>query len=233
SGPVIAAGQSATSRLVEVISTDDESLRMPPEGDRLTEAQIAIIKKWIDSGLRENAGSSAAQRRTLGFKPMAIAASSAAVPVPNGLPPLSKPPVKRDYPIIALTASSRAPVVASSSYQAIDLIDPSSGRAFGSVLFDEGEPLVLKFSPSGRILMAGGGKPVQSGSVVLFDASTGKRLASVADESDAIMAADISPDERSIAIGCTSRLVKIYSTEDGRLLTTIDKHTAWITTVAY
>ncbi|MFN9626379.1 MAG: c-type cytochrome domain-containing protein, partial [Planctomycetota bacterium] len=46
SGPVIAAGQSATSRLVEVISTDDESLRMPPEGDRLTEAQIAIIKKW-------------------------------------------------------------------------------------------------------------------------------------------------------------------------------------------
>jgi len=113
------------------------------------------------------------------------------------------------------------------------LIDPSSGRAFGSVSFEEGEPLVLKFSQSGRILMAGGGKPVQSGSVVLFDASTGKRLASVADEPDAIMAADISPDERLIAIGCTSRLVKIYSTEDGRLLTTIDKHTDWVTTVAY
>ena len=233
SGPVIAAGQSAASRLVEVISTDDESQRMPPEGDRLTEAQIAIIKKWIDSGLRENAGSSAAQRRTLGFKPMAIAATTAAVPVPNDLPPLSKPPVKRAYPIIALANSSRAPVMASSSYQAIDLIDPSSGRTFGSVSFEEGEPLVLKFSQSGRILMAGGGKPVQSGSVVLFDASTGKRLASVADEPDAIMAADISPDERSIAIGCTSRLVKIYSTEDGRLLTTIDKHTDWITTVAY
>lgn len=233
SGPVIAAGQSAASRLVEVISTDDESQRMPPEGDRLTGAQIAIIKKWIDSGLRENAGSSAAQRRTLGFKPMAIAAATAAVPVPNDLPPLSKPPVKRAYPIIALANSSRAPVMASSGYQAIDLIDPSSGRAFGSVSFEEGEPLVLKFSQSGRILMAGGGKPVQSGSVVLFDASTGKRLASVADEPDAIMAADISPDERSIAIGCTSRLVKIYSTEDGRLLTTIDKHTDWITTVAY
>ena len=173
---MIAAGQSATSRLVEVISTDDESLRMPPEGDRLTEAQIAIIKKWIDSGIRENAGSSAAQRRTLGFKPMAIAATNAAVPVPNDLPPLSKPPVKRAYPIIALANSSRAPVMASSSYQAIDLIDPSSGRTFGSVSFEEGEPLVLKFSQSGRILMAGGGKPVQSGSVVLFDASTGKVL---------------------------------------------------------
>ncbi|MFM7926654.1 MAG: c-type cytochrome domain-containing protein, partial [Pirellula sp.] len=156
SGPVIAAGQSATSRLVEVISTDDESQRMPPEGDRLTEAQIAIIKKWIDSGLRENAGSSAAQRRTLGFKPMAIAASTAAVPLPNDLPPLSKPPFKRAYPIVALASSSRAPLVASSNYQAIDLLDPSSGRAFGSVLFDEGEPLVLKFSQSGRILLAGG-----------------------------------------------------------------------------
>jgi WD40 repeat protein len=233
SGPVIAAGQSATSRLVEVISTDDETQRMPPEGDRLTESQVAIIKKWIDTGLRENAGSSAAQRRTLGFKPMAIPASTAAGPVPEGLPTLTKPQVKRDYPIVALASSARALVVASSSYQSIDLIDPSNGRQFGSLAFDEGEPLVLKFSQSGRILLAGGGKPVQNGSVVLFDTATGKRLASVADEPDAIMAADISPDERLVAIGCTSRLVKIYSTEDGRLLTTIDKHTDWITTVAY
>ncbi|MFN5187819.1 MAG: c-type cytochrome domain-containing protein [Planctomycetota bacterium] len=52
SGPIVVAGQSSTSRLVEVVSTDDESQRMPPEGDRLNDAQIATIKKWIDTGLR-------------------------------------------------------------------------------------------------------------------------------------------------------------------------------------
>jgi len=233
SGPIVLAGQSTTSRLVEVITSEDESQRMPPEGDRLTEAQIVSIKKWIDSGLRENAGSSAAQRRTLGFKPMAMPASTLAGPVPKGLPELNRPQVKRAYPILGLATSLRAQVAAFSSYQSIELIDPSTGREFGRVPFPEGEPLVLKFSHSGRILLAGGGKPVQNGSVVLYDVSSGNRLASVADEPDAIMAADISPDETSVAIGCTSRLVKVYSTQDGRLMTSIDKHTDWITALAY
>lgn len=233
SGPIVVAGQSSASRLVEVVSTDDESQRMPPEGDRLNDAQIATIKKWIDTGLRENAGSSAAQLRTLGFKPMATDGSNAYGPVPSGLPTLIKPQLRRPFPIVSLAASSRAAVVASSNYQSIDLLDPSTGRELGAVPFPEGEPLVLKFSQGGRILLAGGGKPVQGGSVVLFDVATGKRLASVADEPDAIMAADISPDETTVVIGCTSRLVKIYSTQDGNLLTTIDKHTDWITAVSY
>jgi WD40 repeat protein len=74
---------------------------------------------------------------------------------------------------------------------------------------------------------------VQSGTVVLFDVATGKRLASVGDEPDAIIAADISPDEKLVAIGCTSRLVKLYSTEDGSLVATIEKHTDWVTAAAF
>jgi WD40 repeat protein len=83
------------------------------------------------------------------------------------------------------------------------------------------------------LLLVAGGKPVQSGVVVLFDVATGKRLATVGDEPDAIIAADISPDEKRVAIGCTSRLVKLYSTEDGSLQATINKHTDWVTAVAF
>jgi WD40 repeat protein len=36
-----------------------------------------------------------------------------------------------------------------------------------------------------------------------------------------------------VAIGCTSRLVKLYSTEDGSLKAKIEKHTDWVTAVAF
>ncbi|WP_235963692.1 DUF1553 domain-containing protein [Tautonia rosea] len=50
SGPAIEPGDSEFSPLVERILEHDDALRMPPEGEPLTEDQIAIIRSWIDSG---------------------------------------------------------------------------------------------------------------------------------------------------------------------------------------
>jgi len=232
-GEIVVAGRSGGSRLVEVITAPDDGDRMPPEGDRVPPEAVAMIQKWIDTGLRENAGSSAAAIRTLGFKAAAPTDDGTPGAVPANLASFTRAATQRAYPVLALAASPRAPVAAASGYAAIDLFDPATRSPLGAVEFPEGEPLVLAFSRSGRLLLAAGGKPVQSGAVVLFDVATGKRLASVGDEADAIIAADISPDERLVAIGCTSRKVKLHSTEDGSLKATIDKHTDWVTAVAF
>lgn len=50
SGTAIVAGQSGTSPLVERISSSDPAEMMPPAGERLTAAQVELIKKWIDQG---------------------------------------------------------------------------------------------------------------------------------------------------------------------------------------
>jgi mono/diheme cytochrome c family protein len=231
-GAIVVPGRSTASRLVEVITATDEGERMPPDGDRVPAEAVALIRKWIDTGLRENAGSSVAAMRTLGFKPAAPAADEAPGVVPGTLASIERPKTIRPYPLLALAASTRAPVVAVAGYGVIDLY-ASPDKLYGSLPFPEGEPLVLRFSRSGRVLLAAGGTPVQSGSAVLFDVETGKRLASVADEPDAIIAADISPDEKRVAVGCTSRLVKLYSTEDGSLVATIEKHTDWVTAAAF
>ncbi len=231
-GEIVIAGRSGGSRLIEVITAPDDGERMPPEGDRVPADQIAQIAKWIDTGLRENAGSSVAAMRTLGFKPAEPSTNDGPGAVPVKLASIERPQTVRPFPVLALAASPRAPVAAVASYGAIDLYG-SLNEQYGALPFPEGEPLVLTFSRSGRLLLAAGGKPVQSGAVVLFDVATGKRLASVGDEPDAIIAADISPDEKLVAIGCTSRKVKLYSTEDGSLKATIDKHTDWVTAVAF
>lgn len=232
-GKVVVAGRSSGSRLIEVIMSTEDGEQMPPDGERLSEEAVALIRKWIDTGLRENAGSSAAEMRTLGFQPTAPTDDASPGAIPADLPNVSRPDTLRPLPVLAVATSPRAPVAASSAYGAIKLFDPTTGSPYGTIPFPEGEPHVLTFSRSGRLLLAAGGKPVQNGTVTLYDVATGKRLASVADEPDAIIAADISPDEKLVAIGCTSRLVKLYSTEDGSLQASIEKHTDWVTAVAF
>ena len=46
----IVPGKSAESELIKRITSDDESVRMPPEGKPLTAKEIEAITKWIDQG---------------------------------------------------------------------------------------------------------------------------------------------------------------------------------------
>lgn len=49
-GPVVVAGDAAGSRLIEVVTSDDPDASMPPKGERLTEAEVAVLRRWIDEG---------------------------------------------------------------------------------------------------------------------------------------------------------------------------------------
>lgn len=51
SGPVVVAGKANESLLMEVITTSDEDLLMPPKGRRLNEAEVATLRAWIDAGM--------------------------------------------------------------------------------------------------------------------------------------------------------------------------------------
>ena len=233
-GPVVVAGRSSASRLIQAITAEDPAERMPPENDPLPRDQVATIKAWIDGGLRQNAGSAATSAPTgIGFRPTALTSRDGPRPVPDRLPTFDRPRTIRPFPILALAASPRAPVAAVAAFECIDLIDPATRAVLGSLPFPQGEPQVLRFSRSGSVLLAAGGRPVQNGSAVLYDVPTGKRLAEFGDETDAVLAADIASDERRVAIAGSGRVVKIYSTETGKLEHTLVKHTDWITAIAF
>src|SRR6476646_3941551 len=50
--PTIVAGAPERSHLFELITTKDEDDRMPQKSDRLSEAQIALIRQWITEGAK-------------------------------------------------------------------------------------------------------------------------------------------------------------------------------------
>jgi len=48
--PLVVAGKSSDSILVQRVTTQDEDEVMPPKGERLTAEQIALLRAWIDGG---------------------------------------------------------------------------------------------------------------------------------------------------------------------------------------
>lgn len=49
-GPAIVGGKSSESPLLRFVADPDAELRMPPEGDPLTAAEIKLLTDWIDAG---------------------------------------------------------------------------------------------------------------------------------------------------------------------------------------
>ncbi len=49
-GLVLKSGQSDVSRLIHLVAGINEDSVMPPEGDRLTDEQVGILRAWIDQG---------------------------------------------------------------------------------------------------------------------------------------------------------------------------------------
>jgi hypothetical protein len=52
SGPGVIPGKSRASKLYQAVTGLDDTKRMPPKEPRLTEAQVALLKSWIDQGAK-------------------------------------------------------------------------------------------------------------------------------------------------------------------------------------
>jgi hypothetical protein len=237
SGVAVKPGDPDNSLLYKVMAHTGEPF-MPPSAPQLPKDKIDIISRWIAGGAPENAGSKVVV--TAGPK-VDFALPSSAKGKPAGPPPM--PPVSlrlepvvraaRDTAVTVLASSPWAPLVAVGGQKQVLLYHSDTLDLLGVLPFPEGTPNVLKFSPNGSLLLVGGGQAGKSGRVVVWSVTKGERLLAVGEESDSVLAADISPDQTRIALGGPGKMVRIYSTKDGTLQQEIRKHTDWVTSLEY
>jgi len=236
SGVLFVSGNPDSSKLIKVLSHAEEP-NMPPNKPPLPEKELAMFKKWIAGGLLETSGSKA------------IAASRPSVDLtlkvtstgkPDGPPPmpreLSVEPVlhtTRGYAINGLAASPWAPLLAVAGQKQVLLYNTTNLDLIGILPFTDGQPSEVRFSRSGKLLLAAGGHGAKSGKVILWNVESGERITIIGGEYDTVLTTDISPDQSRVAIGGTDRLVKIYSTKTGELEHKIKKHTDWVTALAF
>jgi len=234
-GKVVEAGDPDKSLLIKVLTHDSEPY-MPKGGDKLPDAQIDLIRQWIASNAPEKAGGAVAKSANAG-------PAIAVVPVeekPQGPPAMPQNGLLEPYihtvrpgAVPSIAGSPWAPLVALAGQKQVLLYNTDSLQLVGVLPFPEGFPAIVRFSHNGSLLIAGGGIGAKLGHVVIWDVITGRRIAEVGDEFDTVLAADISPDQSLVALGGPSRLVKIFSASDGRMICKMKKHTDWVTALSF
>jgi len=234
SGAVIAAGDPDGSYLWQLVTHASEP-KMPPESDKLPDAALDGISRWIAAGAIEKAGGQPVARKT-----SAIALAAGAVAVPEG-PPVMPPRLpldvvtqgRRPTTVTALAASPHGAAAALGGRKQVLLYHTGSLDFLGVLPFPEGVVKAVRFTRSGKLLLAAGGVAAKSGRVVVWDMATAARVAEVGDEFDEVLAADISPDQRIVALGGPAKVVRLLATADGAVAGEIRRHTDWITALEF
>lgn len=236
SGAVVVSGNPDASKLWRAV-TQVEDPTMPPNSPPLPDSVLAVFKKWIQGGLLETASG----RALAAARPeVDLTLKQGAEDKPNGPPPMPK-----DWPvavpfhtdkttaITGLAASPWAPLIAVAGQKQVLVFNSDTLGLLGILPFTEGEPVGVQFSHNGQLLLANGGRGASSGRVMVWDVTTGKKIMTLGDDYDTVLAADMRPDQSQVAMGGPSRIVKIWSTKTGELLHKIKKHTDWVTAVAF
>jgi hypothetical protein len=236
SGGVSVEAGDANSPLVKCVTFAKEPF-MPPKSDKIPAPEIELITKWIVGGLLDSSTSAVRVKKKQNFE---MAASGNPLAKPEGPPPMPQqlmldPVVEspRADAIISIAHSPWAPLVAMASVRQVLLYHSETGELLGVLPFPEGSPKCVGFSRNGTIVYAGGGKSGKKGIVALWDVKTGKRVTTVGDEMDDVLACDITPDHKLVALGGPGRKIRIYQTATGQCVTTIKKHTDWVMAVAF
>ena len=234
SGGAIEPGNASASYLYKLITHQDEP-KMPPDSPPIPEEERALIKKWIEGGVLENKGSkAAAAKKTVAMAMDAAPTERPAVtPLPARIP---LEPVIRTQGVNAcasIATSPWAPLAAVCGQKQVLLYRTDTRQLAGVLPFPEGRPQVLQFSRNGSLLVGGGGRGGASGRVVVWNVATGRRVTELGEELDTVLAADISADQRLVALGGPQRVVRVYSTETGERLHELRKHTDWIMAASF
>jgi hypothetical protein len=233
SGTVLEGGAPDASYLWQLVNHESEP-KMPPNADKLPEAELAVIKKWIEGGLLETSGSTAKIKKQMAVAKIEVSTERPAeIAIPQAYLGDSQLVTSRPNAVTALATSPWAPIAAVSSFKQIAIYNVATLELLGVLPFPEGQAEILKFSRNGSLLMAGGGRGGASGKVVLFDVKTGARVAEVGDEYDVVLAADVSPDHSQVALGGPKKMLRVYSVETGELMYETKKHTDWVTAIEF
>ena len=239
SGAVVAPGNAEKSRLFTMTAHKEEPV-MPPSKTKIPDAHLELLRLWVEQGAKETATSVV----SVALKPkIEIGLKSVGKGKPDGPPPMPlagklavEPVVRARRPgaVLGLAASPWAPLVAVGGQKQVILYHADTGDMIGVLPFEHGQINAIKFSRNAKFLLVAGGRGGMSGKAVLYNVETGAKVTEVGSaETDAVLTADISADQTMIAVGTTTRMVRVYATADGAVLSQIKKHTDWVTAVEF
>ena len=216
SGPAIVPGKSEDSLLLKLIRHDRKPFMPPPKkGMKLADAEIALVKAWIDAGA-----------------PAGDAVASPAVAQAVTLPKV-EPRVAPRKAVNAIAYAPRPKLYAVARYGEVELRNATDRTLVRRLPGHKGNVNAVAFSADGSVLVAGAGHPGVVGEVRVWNVSNGSLVRAIEGHKDAIYSVAVSPDSNTLATGSYDQTIKLWNRHDGKELRTLTGHNGCVFDVAF
>ncbi len=204
---IVAGNLQESGFYQQIIPHKGEKPAMPRGKEPLSDREVAIVKKWIEQGAKDDTPASA--------KLLAVDADH--------------PPVYDQPPVINAVAFSRdGELLAVSGYHEI-LLHKADGSALVARLIGISERIQsLAFSPDGKWLAATGGNPGRFGEVQIWNLDKRKLKLSVPITYDTVYGASWSHDSKLIAFGGSDNSLRAIEAETGKQVLFQGSHGDWV-----
>ena len=202
---VVSPGKPGDSLLLAEITPEDGEASMPKGADPLTDAQISLIRRWVEEGAKDDTPASA-------------------VDVSE-----DNPPIYENLPVVTgLDYSPDGELIAVSGYHEV-LLHKADGSELVARLIGSSERVQsVKFSPDGKYLAVTGGNPGVVGEVQIWDVAKRKLRTSKVITYDTIYGASWSRDGKLLAFGCGDNSVRVIDARSGEQVLFQGAHGDWV-----
>jgi len=202
----IVPGKPDESYLVSQITPEKDEASMPQGKKPLAASEIALIRRWIEEGAKDDTP-------------------------PDTAPPVDAehPPVYNAAPVItSIDWSPNGELLAVAGFHEV-LLQKADGSGMVARLIGLSERIdSVRFSPDGTKLAVTGGRPARTGEVQIWDVAKHELLLSVPVTGDEIFGASWSPDGKRVAFGCTDKTVRAIDVETGMQSVFVQAHDDWV-----
>jgi WD40 repeat protein len=204
--PNVVPGKPGESNLIDQITPTDGKAEMPKEKPALHETQIALVKRWIAEGAKDDTPASA-----------------------NQVYDADHPPVYKMSPVItSLDFSPDGKLLAISGYHEVLLRPADGGELIGRLIGQSERIEKAVFSPDGSKLAVVGGSPARLGEVQIWDVGEKKLLLSKAFTYDTLYGVSWSSDGTRVAFGCADNSVRVIDAATGEQVLFQGAHNDWV-----
>ncbi|MFO0811110.1 MAG: DUF1549 domain-containing protein [Gemmataceae bacterium] len=204
----IKAGNPGASELMArmKLGQDDDKRMPPPPRAAVSDADLALIGKWIAEGAKDDTPENAKQR----FDP-------------------DHPPVYTRAPVVtSLDFSPDGKLLAVAGFHEV-LLHHADGSGLVARLVGLSERIEsVKFSPDGAKLAVAGGLPGRMGEIQVWDVAKRRLKLSVPVTADTLYGASWSPDGTKIAFGCGDNTLRAIDASNGQQVLFQGAHNDWV-----
>jgi len=213
-GPSVLAGKPAESLLMQVIEHKTKPFMPPPKkGKKLADAEIALVRAWIEAGAK-------------GLPPGETLPRVVAVPkIAPKVAPRKAIQSIADEPKSKLLALARLGDVELRSAETRAVVRTLTGHA--------GPVNAVAFSADGRTLVAAGGEPGVSGEVKFWNVADGKPGRTFRGHADAIYSLALAPDGRTFATGSYDHEILLWDQEKDQPIRSFHGHNEAVMGLAF